>query len=250
MKPFVSIIVTAYLKESKPYLDLCMESISQLDYPKESYEVIIVSPPWYVPNYPGAWNVMPKKESYWNAHALNYGISCASDKAAYYLLLNDDVILTHNSLNNLVYASAFMGDRANLMPISNDRQGKYFLPTPGGTGPYRIEQIKKPQALIEQNSPYREGIVFYDTLCLYAHLLPRNIWNTVGSFDETMEGQIDIDYCMRVRQFGFVNGIALDSLMYHAGGVSADITMTAKAREESLKTFKAKWGVEPKWNNI
>lgn len=250
MKPFVSIIVTAYLKESKPYLDLCMDSISHLDYPKESCEVIIVSPDHYRPMYDNAVTVTPIKPSYWNAHALNYGIECASDKAAYYLLLNDDVILTHNSLNNLVYASSFMGDRANLMPISNDQQGKYFLPTPGGTGPYRIEQIKNAEMLIESNSPYREGIIFYDTLCLYAHLLPRNIWNTVGSFDETMEGQIDIDYCMRIRQMGFLNGIALDSLIYHAGGVSADITMTARAREESIKTFKDKWGVEPKWNNI
>lgn len=246
--PFVRIIVTAYLPKSKPYLDLCLRSIENLDYPKERYEVVVVSPKGYVPT--DKYRVVhPDKDAYWNSHALNFGASGSS--ASYFLMLNDDVVLTTQSLRNLVYASSMINDRSVLMSLSNDQQGKYVLCTPAGSGPYKIEQIKDADALMNTSSPYRDyGVFFYETLCLYAFLVPRALWNDVGGFDESLRGGDDVDFSLRVREKGYLNGIALDSLIYHAGGVSADKTLTPQMRADDLIQFEKKWGFRPRWNLV
>lgn len=237
--PFVTIVVTSYLEESRPYLDLCLESIKNLYY--DQFEVIIVTPPWYKPQGHGFRVEHPTMENYNNAHALNFGTSLASPNAKYYLHLNDDVILTRHCLKNLVQASGLLEDRALLMPIGNDQQGRYFLGVHGGIGPYRIEQLKDTTGMMNVQSPFGFGVFFFDTLCLYACLVPRNLFSGVGPYDEARQGQTDIDYCLRVTRSGYWNGIVLNSLVYHAGGVSAELTHTPQSRAESLASFKQKW---------
>lgn len=251
MKPFVSIVVTSFLPESKRYLDLCIKSIENLDYPKDRYEVIIVSPPGYEPLYEGTRVVHPVKENYYNAHALNYGASVSALDTSYYFFLNDDVILTRFCLSNLVEASRAIGDRGLFMPIGNDQQAKYMLPVYIQPGPYRYDDIKDhATALMNATSPFYHGMFFYETLCLYAELVPKAVFEAVGAFDDSRQGQDDIDYCLRVRRQGFVNAIVLNSLCYHAGGVTADITMTDGSRAASLKSFEEKWGERPRWVNV
>ena len=248
--PFVSIVVTAYLPKSKSYLDMCLRSIENLDYPRDRFDVLIVSPDGFVSSslYPV---VHPKRTSYWNSHALNVGADAARKDAHYFLFLNDDVVLTASSLKNLVYASTLVNDRAVLMALSNDSQSKYVVGTPGGSGPYTLDQIRDPVALMGASSPYREpGIFFFETLCLYAFLCPSDLWRDVGGFDDEMRGGDDIDFSMRVRQKGYLNGIVLDSLIYHAGGVSASETLTPQMRSDDFVRFKAKWGFSPRWQNV
>ena len=243
MMPFVTIVVTAFLEKSKPYLDLCIESIRSLDYPKDRFEVIIVSPKTWTPLYDDCLTVTPYKDHYYNGHALNFGALHAKPHTDHLLFLNDDVILTRNSLKNLVLASSYLGDKALLMPISNDMQNKYYLGPDQPLGPYRIEHVKDADYMFNFSSPYDHfGVVFFETLCLYANLVPIGMWKQVGEYDEVMEGQTDIDYCLRVKKAGYINGVVLNSFMYHAGGASADLTHTAESRAKSLEQFNEKWG--------
>lgn len=236
----VSILVTAYLEESKPYLDLCIASINNLAYDRTKIEIIVVSPHWYQPTYPGVATVIPTKEKYYNAHALNYAASIAHGD--YFLFLNDDVILTRHSLTNLVEAAQQLQNQAIVMPIGNDMQQRYHLSVHIPTGPYRIENIKPVSTqLMNLNSPYNGGFIFCETMCLYAVLVPRQIFKEVGEFDGSRQGQDDLDWTLRVRQMGYVNAIALSSLVYHAGGVSASRTFTEASRAESMKSFNEKW---------
>lgn len=238
--PKVSIIITAYLEQSKPYLDLCLDSIASLSYPEDLLQIIIVSP--YLAGLGTAYTVInaPSKN---NAHALNIGASHVHKDSQYLLFCNDDVIFTKKSLTQLIANSQSMGDHGVFMPIGNDQQMRYILPIPGSpAGPWRIGQEGIDIGYLKYwNSPYQTGMILCESLCLYAVLVPRPVWELVGEYDER-GWQDDIDYTKRVRQAGLVNAICLSALVYHAGGVSADVTLNAKARAESIAIHQEKWG--------
>lgn len=241
--PKVSICVTSYKPSAKPYLDLCIESVKNLDYPKELLDISIVSPVNYAPKYDGVATRCPTDESYGMPFGLNFGIKYADSGSEYLFVLNDDVILTRDCLTKLVsYNSHQIG---LLMPIGNDQQGRYYLNTQGmAMGPYKLDEVTpaaRGHYLMGRQSPYPSGLILVDTLCLYAFLMHRRVWDKVGPFDENLIGQDDIDYSMRTRQAGFVNAIALDSLVWHAGGASN--TLTDGQRAKSFEIFNKKWGL-------
>jgi GT2 family glycosyltransferase len=238
--------VTSYLEKTKPYLDLCIDSIKNLDYPKDRLEVFIVSPKWYWPRYEGVHTIHPRREAYFNAHALNYGASKADQETQYFLFCNDDVIFTKDSLTGLLVSSQSLGDHGVFMPIGNDQQQRYMWAIPGvNVGPYRLENLGETVHQLKNcASPYNRGLIFCETLCLYAVLVPRPVWDLVGEYDDSRSGQDDVDYTRRVARAGLVNAICMNSLVYHAGGVSADLTLGAlnsQERANSLKSYNEKW---------
>lgn len=249
MLPKVSIVVTAYLPESKPYLDNCIASIKNLNYPSECIETLIVTPRWYIPEYEGCKTIHPCYGAYHNPVAVNYGMSEASKDSKHLFMINDDVILTRDCLKNLVNAA---GDsEVCLGAISNcDNYGHYQLMFPGNLHKrqYRLEEIAHvvPQMMNAQSS-YPAGVIFPQTLYLYANLFPRKVWEKVGPFDEEFKtGFDDTDWCMRARQSGIGLGICLDSLVWHCSGASADKTMgdlKSDLRAQNEAYFKRKWGM-------
>lgn len=255
MMPKVSIIVTAFLEQSRPYLDLCMKSIHNLDWPADRLEVIVVTPRWYKPPVYLAESdrvtlVHPNKAEYYNAHALNVGAEYADKESQYILFCNDDVIFTKNSLKNLVISSQSIGDRGIFMPIGNDQQNKYMWPVPHvAVGPYRLDQFSAhaEDMLMNAESQYAGGMMFSETLCLYAVLVPRPVWVLVGEYDDSRSGQDDIDWSRRVAKAGLVNAICMNSLVYHSMGPSTSITLgplSSEERRKSLESYNEKWSRE------
>lgn len=247
--PKVSIVVTAYLPASKPYLDACIASIKNLEYPKDRLEVLLVCPTWYMPEYDGVRRVVPAYGAYHNPVAVNYGMAQASKDSKYLFMMNDDVILTRQSIGRLVWAA---GDSdVVLSPISNcDNLGHYQFNFPLGLNDrqYRMEQIEgKLQAMMNAESPFPQGYVFPNTLYLYANLYPRKVWEKVGGFDEEFKtGFDDTDWCMRAQRAGVKLAIALDSLAWHMSGASADKTMgnlNSDIRADNERYFRKKWNI-------
>lgn len=246
LQPKVSIIVTAFLAKSKPYLDACMRSINNLKY--NNIEVIIVSPGTYALDlsreYKGIASVVSPVEPYTNADACNYGVSWASADSEYYLITNDDCVFTQHSLTELVNSSKACGDQGLFMPIGNDTNlNMYALSVGVQHGPAKLEQWAPiMDQMIQVSSPYPMGMIFARTLCLYAVLIPRKVFETVGQFDGSRQGQDDIDFTLRVSAHGMVNALCLSSIVYHFGGVSSSLTFSDVEREKSLQSFKEKWG--------
>lgn len=239
LQPKVSIVVTAYLEASKPYLDLCVQSLMNLDYPKNLLEMIIVSPSSYAPQYEGICTISPQEASYGCPRGLNYGIEHASGELIF--VLNDDVIVTRGCLNRLV-GYFELQQLGLLMPIGNDQQGRYSFPLPI-LGPYKIEHTEGATShMMNIDSPYPRGLMFHDTLCIYAYIMRKKAHDEIGGFDENLVCSDDIDFTLRLRQKGYVNAIATDALVWHAGGVSADHTFTQEMRERGQKLFNEKWG--------
>ncbi len=238
--PKVSIIVTSYCPESEAYLNLCIRSIKNLSYP--NFETILVTRPGYFPTFDGVKTTYPDKKEFWNSVGLNWGVSQASPDSEYYFLINDDVILTRDCLQPLV---ATLQERAigQVMPVGNDMQGRYFFPELSTRLTIEVAS-QHIDALIHAETKRQPGLIIAETLCLYAQLISKRVWNDVGPFDETLTGQDDIDYSLRVRQKGYINAIEMSSLVWHFGGVSAAVTLTEEKRKISMETFNKKWGHE------
>ncbi len=237
--PKVSIVITAYLPASKAYLDLCVQSIWNLDYPKELLETIIVAPESYHPMYEGALTISPPEPTYGCPRGLNFGIAQASNEIL--LVLNDDVILTKDCLKPLLnYMS--IEKLGILMPIGNDMQMRYWMPL-AVSGPYRLENLGE-SAKELMNAPWKMQtpmLMLHDTLCIYAYMIRKSVHDEIGGFDESLISSDDIDFCFRLRHKGYLNAIALDSLVWHAGGASADTTFTPEMRVRGKELFDQKW---------
>ena len=157
----------------------------------------------------------------------------------YFFLINDDVILTRDCLQPLV---ATLQEKAigQFMPIGNDMQGRYFFPEFALKLNLASAEASE-RNLMNAENHRQPGLIIADTLCLYAQLISRRVWDDVGPFDENLTGQDDIDYSLRVRQKGYINAIELSSLVWHFGGVSAALTLTDEKRKIAMETFNKKW---------
>lgn len=236
----VSVIITSYLPESKPYLDLCVASIKNLA--TRPYEVIIVGRPDYLPQYYDVQTVAPKEVKFAPPVGLNCGIAHASRNSDFLFIINDDTIVTKHCLDALVDAYVNTPNLGLLMPIGNDQQQRYALDVHIPPGPYKYDQLSwMAPKMMNLDSKYDKGLILCDTLCLYAMLMSKKVWQAIGPFDEALIGQDDIDYSYRSRKLGLVNAISLSALCYHFGGVSADKTFDQEMRQKSIDLFNKKW---------
>ncbi len=237
--PGVSIIITSYFPDSKKYLDLCIESIRNLNYMGE-IEVIVVGRPDYMPEYPGVKTIAPPLDKFYPPVGLNCGMKAA--KHDLMLVINDDTILTKHSVSKLVDVYQANPAVGLLMPISNDQQSRYSAWVGIPATPYRYETLKPIAGeLMNNESKYPPALACFDTLCIYAFMISKKVYADVGDFDEKLIAQDDIDYTLRLRQKGYLNAITFDSIIYHFGGVSADKTFTSEIRAESMRKFQEKW---------
>ncbi len=242
---------------TKPYLDLCIESIQNLNYPKDRLEVIIVchkvNRTSYV--YDNVKVIYPIEDQFYNPRGLNFGMRNAAEDSDFYFMLNDDVILAKDCLVNLLSAA---GDNPVILnPISPcDNEWLYGLAfgfehngefVHMSKRFYRLPEVEgKTTSMMNAPSLYPRGIFRVDHLCMFCTLIPKKVWLAVGEFDENFKtGQDDIDFCLRARQKGVIMAVALDALAWHFGGVTADNSISVEKRKENLRYFKAKWGFLP-----
>lgn len=246
--PKVSIVVLGYLESNRHYLEACLRSVANLEYPKDLLDITLVSPYGRSVIYPQDvldMRIVSPPEPGSFSKSVNAGIKASNKDSDYYLILSDDTVITHNALNNMVK----YGDNCVIGPVSNcDNDWKYKVLLPV-TGFERFYELGKDSELalgmmIKADSPWPQGALLTDTLCFYAVMIPRKVWNEVGELDEGFNmGHEDSDYCHRARLKGYVPIVAMDSLIYHAGGASSEI-INDSMRESNEKRFKEKWGTE------
>jgi GT2 family glycosyltransferase len=253
--PKVSIIITAFNKDHKRYLDACVASVKNLNYPKELLDVSIVSHVEYNPTYPDTKTINFPDKNYHNPAALNRGFREADPDSKFFLMLNDDTIVTKNSLKNMI--SVAVDENLIVGPIAPcDNYWLYYLHFSFASNNefiglserfYKYEHLAPYiNDLMNAESHYPKGLLFQPFLCLFAHLVPRKVWNAVGEFDENFKtGQDDVDYCWRARNKGFLSAVALDSFIFHFGGISSDKGIDQATRQANQAYFKEKWGVAP-----
>jgi GT2 family glycosyltransferase len=240
--PKVSIVVLGYLESNRPYLEACLASVAALDYPRELLNVVVVSP-YYDEHLPRVNTVVVVSEPGSFSKSVNRGtkVSMAYDfQPDFILVLSDDTLITRDALKNMVA----LGDSAVIGAMSNcDNNWKYDVkfPVTGDARYYQFAGEPPLNDMINARSPFEGGVLLTETLCFYAVLIPRKVWNAVGELDERFNmGFEDSDYCARAKALGFPCKIAMNALIYHAGGASAAI-ITDEMRSSNEREFNAKW---------
>lgn len=253
MAPKVSILCVTHLEENQKYLDLCLKSINNLNYPVESLDVLVLSTGSYDPDSHGYRSVHTTQKMHF-PEGVNFGVRLL-EPSKYILVLNDDVIMTKDSLKNMVEA-AMDGD-CIVGPISNCDQGRiYSLPyigyekdgafKPYSPRSYRYDEVA-PIADKLMNAPhFNPGIWKQSWIAFYAVLFPRKIWDRVGTLDPKFRtGADDLDYCLRCKQANVAVLVAQNALVWHAAGATADISLDKETRDFNDKYFMEKWGISP-----
>lgn len=248
----VSIIVITWDPKNKKFLDLCIESIRNLDFPKDQLEVILVARNGYLPQYEGVKTHAPEEDQFYPARAINHGYFIASySKPKYYFVLNDDVILTRDSLKHLVEAVGDQKIMANAISPCDNNWSNYSLafgywqeskliPMMGPSFKYEeLAQIST--TLMNTSSLYGQGLIKQDFLCIYATLIPRTLVEAIGDWDENFKiGQDDLDYSIRAKQAGYLTVSVLNALVWHFGGVTVEGSLNLRMRQENVRYFVEK----------
>lgn len=263
--PKVSIIVPTWLEKNKKFLDLAIESIKNLNYPKEALEVIIVGKKSYQPQYEGVTTVAPDSDYFYAPEGLNFGFRAASKDSEYFFMMNDDVMLTKDSIFRMIQSEKTKFEETGhhsvfnaLSPCDNYRlydvlvgyrsEGKPVFMT---KQLYQYEEMAPiKDTLINAQSFYPFGRINMPFLCMFATLIPRSAWELVGEFDENFKtGQDDIDWCFRAQNKGIALVVALDAVIWHFGGITSSETIKNDMRVTNVEYFVKKWGQFPPFVN-
>lgn len=248
MTPLVSVVIGTYLKENDRYLQDCLLSIRRQDCSYAEIEVIVVSSGEWKPEIPPWAKGIHSKERLHYPEAINLGVSVSDQNSKYILILNDDVILSQHAIPGLISAAAdykvILNSFSNcdnfwyynaVIKLGDKNLDKRF---------YRYDEINGHQRDIMDYPAGPNILLHVNYVCFYATLIPRAVWDEVGTLDENFKtGHDDEDYCKRAYARGIASLVYLGSFIFHYGGVSAESAITDSDRVKNKAYFDKKWGV-------
>lgn len=209
--PTVSITFPVYNGGKEPIE--CLNSIVNLNYPKNKIEIVIVdnnssdgSDKIIKQKFPQV-RLIKMKENVGFAKGVNIGIKHSS--GAYIFIGNDDIVFEKNSLKNMI-------EYMEQHPEVGITGGKIFLKSkpnkiisPGfmmNTWTGKIYPAPLPEIAKEPN--WVQGC---------AMLVPRKVFKKIGLLDEgfSLAYFEDFDYCLRAKKAGFSIRYLPDAIFWH-----------------------------------
>jgi GT2 family glycosyltransferase/tetratricopeptide (TPR) repeat protein len=201
------------------------------------------------------------------SQACNAGI--AHSRSKYFAILNSDLIVSKCWLTNLVDKMESINRLAACGVLSNCDRG--WLHGTSGKPQYPMKLIKanvelfpgmkygqiKPhidelyQFMADSNANLKGQFVDQSWVATYCTIFARSAVEEVGYFDTSFRnGCEDLDLCRRLQKFDYKIGQAIDSFVFHFGGVSRGAYESEnkesyqKEDTENHLMFKAKWDKE------
>ncbi|GIP31294.1 glycosyltransferase family 2 protein [Paenibacillus sp. J2TS4] len=238
-----SIIIPTY--KGLHLLQDCVQSIRQ--FTEEPYEIIVVD------NASGDGTLeycvqqgidfvsLPSNRGF--PVACNYGMKLARGDCV--LLLNNDIVVSHHWLANLLNCLTSQPDRGIVGPMTNYVSGKQ-------QSDLQYEDLSQFHHLTETvNRPDPAKWQEVERLVGFCFAFKRELMDRIGWLDERFSpGHYeDDDYCYRARQAGYKLAIAGDTHVHHHG--SASFKQHAPEQllqlpETNYYKFMEKWGVDPR----
>lgn len=160
------------------------------------------------------------------------------------LLLNNDVVVSHNWLGNLLACLQAEEETGAVAPYSNRVSGIQLLEL----GYETTEQFHQLTATRNISNPALW--VQTDRLVGMCLLIKRSAMEKIGLLDEQYAPGLyeDDDYCYRLRLAGYKLMLAGDVVVHHHGSVSfkkADPTVLEELIRSNRTKFQNKWGIDP-----
>jgi GT2 family glycosyltransferase len=147
--------------------------------------------------------------------AMNQGFEKVSAK--YTVWLNNDTIVTHNWLIDLISNLEDEPKAGAIGPVSN---GAGFIQKVEGLEKNEENSIEEFAKQI--NKKFKGSVIEYHRIAGFCILMKSELINIVGKLDETFNhgGYDDDDYCKRIREKGYKILIAENVFVYHKSGAS------------------------------
>ncbi|RJX20675.1 MAG: glycosyltransferase [Ammonifex sp.] len=243
LRPFglTSIVILAW--NELPYTRMCIESIQQ--YTDCPYELILVDngstdgTGEYFDSIPNATGIKnPVNLGF--AAGCNQGIRAA--RGDYILLLNNDTVVSHNWLSNLVNCLESSPEIGIVGPVSNCVSGVQLI----ATNYHSLEEMHR--FARDFNRPDRSRWFDTERLVGFCMLIRRSVIERIGLLDESFGiGNFeDDDYCRRALQSGFRLVCTGDTFVHHFGNktfVGNNVDMAGLLAENRIK-FCKKWNID------
>jgi len=238
-RSIVDIIITSY--NNVEYLKMCISSILMNTlYP---FHIIISDggsneETWeYLNTLKGITVLGDTKIRLSFSETCNAGINASNTKL--FVILNSDVIVSKYWLTNLVKKMESVNRLASCGVLSNCDRGWLHGAPNKPSYPMLLEKSNidlhpamkideiKPHVdelykfMEESNKKNKDVFVKQEWIAAYATIFARCAVNEVGLFDPIYKnGCEDFDLMMRLSRFGYACGQAIDSFVFHFGGVS------------------------------
>ena len=212
----VSIIIPNY--NGKKYLGACIDSLHQLNFPRENYEIIVVdnassdnSCEFILSRYP-AVKLIKAEKNLGFARGCNLGIK--NSLGEYIVLLNNDTTVDPDWLKELVAVAdgdedvAIVGSKLLFMqPPHAIQNAMSYLTDRGDGGDLGTHQPDE-----GQYNTTRQGMA----VCGASMLIKRTLIENIGALDEDFFAYYeDMDLCYRTRLYGKKIVFAAKSVVYH-----------------------------------
>lgn len=239
-----SIIITFY--QNINMLEHCLYSLMITLKKRSDFEVIIVNDNPTInlvtqfsdKKYNLPLHIIQLDKNLGHSGACSAGVN--DSKGSNLIFIDSDIIVSDNWLTEL--EKTFWGHSncgavtSTILDFSNN-QVVYF-----GMELFKSESIKPLQGSFRQSTYLFEdhSSQIVTSGCM---LISKNTYLEVGGFDETFYNSCnDLDLSMKLNEFGYVNYISANSIVYHRGNVSGPIRFSSHIYSRSL--FFQKWSKE------
>lgn len=175
--------------------------------------------------------------------ACNYGLNIASGNSL--LLLNNDIVVTHGWLSNMLTCLYSSDDIGIVGPTANYVSGKQL------SADIQYESLAQLHLMaVQRNALDHEKWQQVDRLVGFCFLMKREVFSRVGFLDERFSpGHYeDDDYCFRARMSGYRLMLSGDVFIHHHGNKS--FRQLGQEQVDHLVAqnygkFVEKWGIDP-----
>lgn len=175
------------------------------------------------------------------AAGCNQGVAAASGN--YFLLLNNDTVVTPDWLSGLHEVLSRYPDAGIIGPMTNSASGVQVV---ADVGYDNLDVLPAWAMQFRENNRYRA--IPQRRIVGFCMLFHRELVDKIGLLDESFgSGNYeDDDYCLRAELAGYRNLIAGDVFIHHVGGASfsGNNVQYTKAMRDNRQLFKEKWNPE------
>lgn len=226
-EPKVLIIIVTYNK--KEYVANLLKSLKEIDY--KNYDVVVVdnasidkTVEYLKEHFPNV-TVISNSENTGGSGGFNTGLSYAFEKEGYhyYWLLDNDVVVSKNSLRGLVKAIQEEGDIAIAGSQMSQLDNPEVTNEVGAYVNFRSGHLVLNRHLTRRRNN-ATGIFDVDYVAAASMLVRADVAKRAGLWEDFFIHFDDVDWCLRIKKMGYrVVGVA-DSVIWHLSAAEKPIT--------------------------
>lgn len=236
-----SIIILTY--NQLDYTKICIDSV--LKHTKGEYELIVVdnastdgTREWLERRDNIRWVVF-NRENVGVPAGWNIGLERAAKDTDYYVMLNNDVVVSEGWLERLIFCAELSKDIGAVGPRCNNISGPQC--DPANYSMFQFQDFARQYGVVNVGMYYP-----FWRLVGFCLLIKAGVVREVGKFDERFgRGNYeDDDYCLRILEAGYKNVICGDCYVHHFGSKSWEGNTLWEQLQKNKKLFDEKWNAK------